>query len=205
MSAQAAVPGGGNTSSRILDAVLRVAEATGLHKLSMDEIARAGRIGRATLYLHFPGRDAVVKAAVERELARYFERVTAAVEPFDDPEVRLVRGFAAGYRELRDHRALQTVLRTNPDVIRPYFMGPHSPAMDRSRDFIESLLRGENLPESMQPAFAEHIARAIHSLVLTPGGVLGIDAPDGPENYARNFLVPVLRAMIADGAVDVPS
>lgn len=58
----------------------------------------------------------------------------------------------------------------------------------------------------MQPAFAEHMARAIHSLVLTPGGVLGIDGPDGPENYARNFLLPVLRHLIAgEGIVSSPA
>lgn len=189
----------GNTPSKILDAALRVAEVTGLRKFSMDEIARAGRIGRATLYLHFPGKEALIGATVERELSRFFAKVTAAVEPVDDPEDRLVAGFATGYRALRDHQALQTILRTNPDAIRTYFMGPQSPAMERSREFIVSLTRGENIPEEMRAPFAEHVARCVHSLVLTPGGVLDIDGPEGPENYARNFLVPVLHRIL-DGA-----
>ena len=43
--------------------------------------------------------------------------------------------------------------------------------------------------------FAEYLSRAIHSLILIPGGAVDIDAPDGPENYARTFLLPVLRSM----------
>ena len=48
---------------------------------------------------------------------------------------------------------------------------------------------------SASPETAEYLSRAIHSLILIPGGAVNIDAPDGPEDYARTFLLPVLRSM----------
>ncbi len=35
----------------------------------MDEVARRARVGRATLYKHFPRRDALIGAVVQTELA----------------------------------------------------------------------------------------------------------------------------------------
>lgn len=36
----------------------------------MDEVARRAHVGRATLYKHFPGRDALIGAVVQTELAK---------------------------------------------------------------------------------------------------------------------------------------
>ena len=38
----------------------------------MDEVARRVDVGRATLYKHFPGRDALIGAVVQTELAKFF-------------------------------------------------------------------------------------------------------------------------------------
>lgn len=60
-----------DTRSRIMDAPLPLAALTGLRKLSMDEVARYAKVGRATLYKYFPGRDALIAAFVQQELARF--------------------------------------------------------------------------------------------------------------------------------------
>jgi len=38
----------------------------------MDEVARRARVGRATLYKTLPGRDALIGAVVQSELAKFF-------------------------------------------------------------------------------------------------------------------------------------
>ena len=56
----------------------------------MDEVARRARVGRATLYKHFPRRDALIGAVVQTELAKFFAEVQSVVERYDDPDERLM-------------------------------------------------------------------------------------------------------------------
>jgi len=56
----------------------------------MDEVARRAHVGRATLYKHFPGRDALIGAVVQTELAKFFAEVQSVVERYDDPDERLM-------------------------------------------------------------------------------------------------------------------
>ncbi|MYV55790.1 TetR/AcrR family transcriptional regulator [Streptomyces sp. SID3212] len=82
------------------DQVLRTAAALLTRKATatMDEVARAAGIGRATLHRHFAGRDALVKALEERGIQEFetaldtarldegraaeaLRRLVAAVEP----------------------------------------------------------------------------------------------------------------------------
>ncbi|WP_158240387.1 TetR/AcrR family transcriptional regulator [Mycobacterium hubeiense] len=187
----------GDTRERILDAALQLAAITGLRKFSMEEIARQAKIGRATLYLYFKGRDALISALVQTELARYFAGIQAVIDRYDDADERLIHGFAEAYRLLRHHPALTTVLRVNPEILLPYLIAEDSLALNLARGFVDSAIRDEDMPDAVRAQFAEHVARAIHSLILIPGGVLGLDEPGGPEEYARRFLIPVLQDLTA--------
>lgn len=177
--------------ARVFDAVLSWAATTGLRKLSMDEVAQRARVGRATLYKYFPGRDALIEAFVRHELAGFFADVAATVERYTDPDERLVHGFAHAYRLLSHHRAIGPVLRLNPELLLPYVIGEQSYALDLGRAFVDTMTPPGDLPDSARAPFAEYVARAFHTLILIPSAVLGLDGPDGPENYARNFLLPV--------------
>src|SRR6185436_18497751 len=86
----------------------------------MDEVARRARVGRTTLYKHFPGRDALIGAVVRTELAKFFAEVQSVVERYDDPDARLVHGFAHAYRLLSHHPAVSPILRLNPEIFLPY-------------------------------------------------------------------------------------
>ncbi|MBI3228119.1 MAG: TetR/AcrR family transcriptional regulator [Mycolicibacterium cosmeticum] len=187
----------GDTRRRILDAALDLASTTGLRKYSMEQIARTAKIGRATLYLYFNGREALIAALVEAELARYFAGIQAVIDGYEDTDDRLVHGFAAAYRGLRHHPAFTTVLRVNPDLLAPYLIAENSTAMDLARGFVFAAVRAGELPDDVRAQFAEHVARTIHSFILIPGGVLKLDSADGPEEYARRFLLPVRLALAA--------
>ena len=49
----------------------------------------------------------------------------------------------------------------------------------------------DDLSGATRTQFAEHVARAFRTLILIPSTEFGLEKPDGPENYARNFLIPV--------------
>lgn len=180
-----------DTRTRILDAVVSWASTTGLRKLSMDEVAQRAGVGRATLYKYFPGRDALITAVVQTELAKFFATVQAVVEQYDDIDDRLVHGFACAYRILSGHPATGPILRLNPELFVPYVITHDSYALNLGRTFVESFSGSDDLAPRARTQFAEHVARAFHTLILIPSTELGLDEPDGPENYARNFLLPV--------------
>lgn len=188
-----AAPPQPGTRERILRAAVDLAQETGLRKLSMDEISCRADVARATLYTHFPGRQALLDAAIQLQLEELFTNLQAVSDRYEDPDERLVHTFAAAYRRLREHRVLNAVLRVNPQILLPYVFG-ESPAIELGREFVE-----RNLPPS-DPASritreetAEHIVRALHTLILAPSTVFDLDAAGGAEDYARRFLLPLLR------------
>ncbi|MFX0578894.1 TetR/AcrR family transcriptional regulator [Nocardia nepalensis] len=181
------------TRDRILRATLEWAADTGVGKLSMDEIAHRARLARATLYLHFPGRQALISAAVRWELERFFADISHVVARYDDVEERLVHGFAYGYRTLRSHRTLNAVLELNPQILLPYVLGDAS-AIDRARRAVMTFFTPSELPPGVDSeVLAEQIVRTYHTLILAPSKVFDLDSIGGPEQYARTFLVPLIR------------
>ncbi|MEV5507169.1 TetR/AcrR family transcriptional regulator [Streptomyces orinoci] len=78
------------------DQVLRAAAALLTRKAtaSMDEIARAAGIGRATLHRHFAGRDALVRALEELGIAE-FERALDRAHPEEGDAAEAVRRLIA--------------------------------------------------------------------------------------------------------------
>lgn len=179
--------------SRVIDAVRDLAELTGLRKLSMDEVARRAKVGRATLYTYFPGREALLAAAVAEDFARLTDAVTRAAADCDDGDERLVLGFAQAYRSLRRHGPLNAILRINPEILLPFVITDSRDTLDMGSALIESALGLDDLDEASRAALSEHVTRLLHTLMLVPQTTLGLGDPDGPEQYARTFLVPVRR------------
>ncbi|MFG3498491.1 TetR/AcrR family transcriptional regulator [Streptomyces sp. NPDC047928] len=79
------------------DQVLRTAAALLSRKstATMDEVARAAGIGRATLHRHFAGRDALVRALEELGI-REFEAAIEAAALDDGPAEDALRRLVAG-------------------------------------------------------------------------------------------------------------
>lgn len=189
---EAVEPAASDIRARAYAAIASWAAATGLRKLSMDDVATRASVGRATLYKYFPGKDALISAFVRHELEKFFEGVRAVVDQYTDEDDRIVHGFAHAYRGLRDHPAVGPVLKLNPDMMVPYVITDDSYALDLGRSFVEEVTREtSDLPEAVIAQFAEFYARIFHTLILIPPVTFGLDSPGGPEAYARDFIIPV--------------
>ncbi|MEU3011611.1 TetR/AcrR family transcriptional regulator [Nocardia asteroides] len=190
---------GSDTRQRILAAAVEMAETTGLRKVAMDEIARRARVGRATLYLHFSGRDDLISAMIEDQLAQFFADVQAVLDQHENSEDRLVYGFAHAFRLLDSHRAVRKILEVNPEVLYPAIIGD-SRALSMGRILVESSMGADDLPaaESSRSLFAEHVARMFHTYVLIPTQLVDMAAPGVAEDFARRFLLPVRDHLLAE-------
>lgn len=75
----------------LLDAALRVFTRYGYRKASMEEVARAARLSRQGLYLHYPTKEALFQAALVHALGTALAQATRALEDEATPlEARLV-------------------------------------------------------------------------------------------------------------------
>lgn len=75
--------------SRILDAAVTVAGDGGYESVHMREIAAHARVSLATLYHYFPSKVHVLACALDRELMRFDDHLSADLSTSADPFVRL--------------------------------------------------------------------------------------------------------------------
>ena len=185
------------TSARILDAALRRFAADGVRGTTMDDIAREARIGRATVYRRFSGRDEIVRAVLLREMARFIGEVDAAVQRIDDPLERFVEGFVATLREARDHPLLRRLLEVEPDQLLPALTLEGTPALTLARAYLAQEFRRSQADGHIHgdvdvDLVAEMLVRLCQSLLLTPGGMIELDDDAGLQHLARAYLAPAL-------------
>ncbi|MCW3063136.1 MAG: hypothetical protein JWN32_308 [Solirubrobacterales bacterium] len=179
-----------------MDALIDRIADTGWGKLTIDDIARRAGLSRVTLYSYFPNKHAIVDAAVLRELGRFFAELETARARYDTPEERLVETFAHAYRYLRAHPLTQRMIRSEPEILATYVAGD-TPAIPLARDWVAGRLAEPEarawLGDTDPQQAAEVIVRAIHSLVIAPATVFPLDQPDGPQAYARRWILPAIR------------
>jgi AcrR family transcriptional regulator len=78
---------------RLLEAALSVFVRFGFRKTSMDEVARAANVSRQGLYLHYPAKEDLFRAAVEHALKTSLEAATARLAADAPLEERLCGAF----------------------------------------------------------------------------------------------------------------
>ena len=82
---------------------------------SMAEIARRAGVVRATIYVHFPTREALLEAVTHRAIAEVAEVIEAAEPHRGDPADALGRVVAASWRTLGRYHALVAINARNDD------------------------------------------------------------------------------------------
>jgi len=102
---------------------------------TMDDIARAAGVGRQTIYAHFPSREALVRAVVQRATAEAAETFAAAEpEKAATPAEALSRLLEVGWEVSRRYPFLwyQPAVSTEEGAER------HRAVLDRIEEFIRS-------------------------------------------------------------------
>ena len=119
--------------ARILDAA--VDALAGDPDASMAEIARRAGVVRATIYVHFPTRDALLEAVTQRAIAEVAEVIEAAEPHRGDPAEALARVIAASWQRLGRFHALVAIntQQHGHDELRER----HSPVLSSLQPLIE--------------------------------------------------------------------
>jgi AcrR family transcriptional regulator len=91
---------------RILDAALRVFSRRGYRDASVDEIAGESQTSKGGVYFHFPGKEAIFLALLDRTAERLRTKINEAMANHDDPIAKADAALLAVLRTFAKHRAL---------------------------------------------------------------------------------------------------
>lgn len=91
---------------RILDAALKVFARKGYRDSSVDDIAGQSDTSKGGVYFHFPGKQAIFLALMDRAASRLLDRVEAAIAPEPEPVARAEAALHVVLRTFARHRAL---------------------------------------------------------------------------------------------------
>jgi AcrR family transcriptional regulator len=152
------------TRDRILDATERLLGRLGYQKTTMDDIAAEAGVARRTIYLHFPNKEEVALATIDRGVERLQERLRAAA-----------RGPGTWEDRLRAMLAIRVLFRF--DSVRDYYHG------------IDEIFRSLRAAYMARRARYFDEEAAILAEVLVQGRDAGAFAFDDPKATAHALLL----------------
>jgi AcrR family transcriptional regulator len=91
---------------RVLDAALEIFTRDGYGETLVDDIARASETSKGGVYFHFPNKQAIFLALLDRMGALLLRRIEEAMAGVDDPVERGDRALLTVLRTFAAHRAL---------------------------------------------------------------------------------------------------
>jgi AcrR family transcriptional regulator len=185
-----------DTVRRILDAAVATFQNLGIRRTTMDDIAKAARFGRATVYRRFPQKGDLVRAALMHELRRFLDELDRRTAAAPNVRERLVEAFVAGVAGIREHPLLSRLLATEPNDVLPYLTVDGGPIIAIARGYLGEHIRDGVAQGEFNPAeperTAEIMARIAHSMVLTPAGIL----PTGDDEDTRACARAQIEALL---------
>src|SRR5262245_57392550 len=117
---------------RILDAAV---QELSQGSASMGAVAVRAGVARATLYAHFPTREALIEAVTERAIAECMETIRAAEPNTGEPAEALARVLSAAWRALGRYHGLVAITTAHLDPASQH--APHEPVLGLTRPPVE--------------------------------------------------------------------
>ena len=142
---------------KILDAALDVFAEHGYQQATVDEIAGAAQTSKGGVYFHFPGKDAIFLALLDRSasllLARVGERVAAAPDPIAKVDAALL----ALVQVFGGHRSLARLFLVESRGAGPRFHAQLADVQSRFVAFLQTQL-DEAVRQGLVAAFDTEVA-----------------------------------------------
>ena len=183
---------------RIIDATLACLALHGTSKTTVDDIARRAGVSRATVYRVFPGgRDEVLGAVVDTEMARLFSALGVRLGEAGDLTEALVGGIVEASTRIQGHAALAYLVEHEPETVLGHL------AFDESDRLLATASRftAPFLARWMSPLEAGRVAewatRIVLSYAIAPSSQMDLTQPAQTAHLVETFVLPGIRALHA--------
>jgi TetR/AcrR family transcriptional regulator, cholesterol catabolism regulator len=180
------------TRDEILDAAAQIFREKGFHASSMQDIAEAVNLQKASLYYHVSSKQQILLALLDRALdllTKFMEEVLSKPLPSDQ---KLKQAMQVYLQAMLDHRDLAAVLLLEHRSLEPQYRARHIPRRDRFERLWRDLIQ-EGVDQGMfvcaDPALASRALLGVMNWTITwyrPDG--GLSPAAIAENFAHLFL-----------------
>jgi AcrR family transcriptional regulator len=176
--------------ARILDAA--VDALAGDPEASMAEIARRAGVVRATIYVHFPTRDALIAAVTDHAISEVAQVVEGAAPERGEPAEALARLIGTAWRTMGRYHALVAI---NAGLPQAELHAKHGPVLAQLAPLIARGQREGVFRDDVDPAW--HLAMIL-ALIHAASGAL--ESGHGSAQQIESALIATVL-----GAVGAPS
>lgn len=140
-------------------AALDLIAAQGVSAVAVEPLARQLGVTKGSFYWHFPTREALLKAALERWENQDVDTLLSQVEPIADPRERLCELFRRTGREAKSHVIYSALLRAlDHPIVQPVMLR----VSQRRLDFLTRAYRQVGMNRSI----AAHRARLAYAAYI---------------------------------------
>jgi AcrR family transcriptional regulator len=178
----------------ILEAARQVFEQYGARRANVDDVARAARVSRSTLYRRYPTKDALLEAVL---LQQYDEFLTELDHVAADlpPRQAVVECFVRGLALTREIPLLARLAESEPELIIGAGSGSHAALILVATQRVAGTLRrsGATMPDEDLHEVAELLLRIAYSYLLNTAGTLDVGDPGAVRRYAERRLAPMVH------------
>jgi len=177
-----------STELAIIEAAYECIARFGPSRTSIEDVAHAAGVSRATMYRYFPGgRDELINAVATWEYHRFFLRLYEAVRDATTLEEVMERGLMHAHRAIKDHEVLQLMLRTEPKAIESTLLA--EPTRTQIEAFLVPYLARHELAKGVTPeAAASFLSRMVLSY-MSAAGQWDLSDPDEVSRLVRAELL----------------
>jgi AcrR family transcriptional regulator len=175
------------TRNDILEAAAQIFSEKGFHAASMQDIAEAVRLQKASLYHHVSSKQEILLAILDQTLDLLIERMNAVLAMDLPPDQKLRQAMLCYLHILTEHHDLASVLLFEHRSLEPELKERHIPRRNR----FEALWR--SLIEEGQAAgifIDSDVGLAVRTLLGAMNWTLTWYRPDGAfsgEEIARRY------------------
>ncbi|MFZ2656239.1 MAG: TetR/AcrR family transcriptional regulator [Victivallales bacterium] len=113
----------------------------GLRKTSIDEIARAARVAKGTIYNYFGSKDQVYLGVLKREADEIVRNISLSVDKVSSPEEKLTAFFRAKFRYMRQAINILNLDREGMEKCLPAAESIRNEFFEQEIRIIDSILR----------------------------------------------------------------
>lgn len=181
-------------AARIVDEAIEAVTILGWRRMTMSDVAKRGRIGRATLYRYFASKDELRDAIFLRELNRYMENINAARTSAASVEDAMTSSLAITLEFVRDNRMLQRLRETDREMLLEALFDDDLIAT--TREFSAQLWKTQLHGEAPVDGSLKTLSRADSASVARSVA----DAPIAPACNARSTRVASTELRRPDGS-----
>jgi AcrR family transcriptional regulator len=183
---------------QILEAANECFTQLGIHRTSVQDVARMANVSRGTVYRYFEDRNVLIAAAIEFGAQRFYEQVAGAMAKKSTLAEKIGAMAETHAKILLDHRTRNRLMADDAELMR-HMISDGDTAIRRTTTFLtpyvrEAQERGEVGSGVDVTAASEWLARIIYSFsTVNSAQTFDMSKPDTVRRYVEKFAINGLR------------